>query len=313
MAEAIRIGAKDYLPALRESLQREFHLFRREGLQIDIEEEARGDQLFLFCRLKEENRKILDKKEAWDLFRQLVAHALAAVIISHWELSLVREIVRQHYNYFNRQERERIIELALQTLKGEPKKESNYYLYKVHRQNRIFFRLLDYLNDNREIVIEGFIRFRLKEYMEELREAVDRAVDDLMLEQEYREFIRLLRYFVEVQEPRQGEIHVLILPGNKYQLMDGQGDALDDEELEEMLADLAGGNISSEDLLISALISLAPAQVHLHLACTISNREVVETIKKVFAGRIDICPGCCLCGQQSDTKTKKGRPLTTDN
>ncbi|HHW92833.1 MAG TPA: putative sporulation protein YtxC [Firmicutes bacterium] len=307
MAEAIRIGAKKYLPAIRETLQKEFHLFRREGLQIEIKEEPRGDQVFLLCFLKEEHKSTLGKEETYDLFRQLVANALAAVIISHWELYLVKEIVHQHYNYFNRQEREKIIELVLQGLEGEQNKGSGHHIYRVHRQNRIFYRLLDYLNDSREIVLEGFIRFRLKEYMEELRDAVDRAVDDLMLEQEYREFIRLLRYFVEVQEPKQGEIHVLMLPGNKYQLMDGQGDALTDKELEEMLVELADGNISSEDLLISALISLAPDRVHLHLGCTFFNREVVETIKKVFADRIDICPGCCLCGQSGTKKEERSK------
>jgi len=307
VAEAIRIGARDYLPAIREGLQREFHLFRREGLQIDIKEDVRGDQVFLSCLLKQERKSPLDKKEAGDLFRQLVANALATVIISHWEMALVREIVYQHYNYFNRHERERIIELALQGLMGEGKKGTEPQLYRVHRQNRVFFRLLDYLNENGEIILEGFIRFRLKDYMDELRDAVDRAVDDLMLEEEYREFIRLLRYFVEAQEPRQGEIHVLILPGNKYQLLDGQGDALSDEELEEMLADLAGGNISGEDLLISALISLAPTRLHLHLGSPLYNQEVVETIKKVFVDRIQVCPGCCLCGEREREKEERSR------
>ena len=58
--------------------------------------------------------------------------------------------------------------------------------------------------------MEGFIRFRLKDYIEELKYIIDGSVDELLIDREYNEFIKLLRYFVEIQEPKVEEVHVLL-------------------------------------------------------------------------------------------------------
>jgi len=295
VAGMFTIGAHNYLPAIREGLERELSFLQREGLHVDIREERRGDMIFLGCAFPREKRISMPRKEAEGLLRQYIANALAEVIVSHWEQSLVREIVHQHYYYFNPGEQEKILELTYLGLNGNMEKGSGGYNYNIHRKGRILYRLLDYLDRNNKIILDGFVRFRLKEYTKELREVVDRSVDDMMLEKEYREFIHLLRYFVEMQEPKRLEIHVIMAEENKYHLMDKEGETITDDELEDMLLDLSEGEASSDDLLISALISLAPARLHLHLGTAFPNREVVGTIKKVFAGRISICLGCDLC------------------
>ena len=54
--------------------------------------------------------------------------------------------------------------------------------------------------------------------------------------------------------------------------------------------------INYEDLLISALITIAPKTVMLHFASAAGKANtVVETIKSVFAGRVTVCRGCKLC------------------
>ena len=40
------------------------------------------------------------------------------------------------------------------------------------------------------------------------------------MEREYREFIRLLKYFVDIQDPKFEIIHVVLKPDNKYILLD---------------------------------------------------------------------------------------------
>ena len=308
VVEGIIIGVNNHLPAIRAGLKRELPFLEREGLYLDIKEEWRGDMVFLDCDFKRGGQVPTPVDEAEVLLRQCVANALSEVIVSHFEGSLVREIIQEHYSYFKAPEQKKIMELTHLGLNGSTKKGTEGYIYNIHRKARILYKLLDYLGSNNKIILDGFIRFRLKEYLAELREVVDRAVDDMMLEKEYREFIHLLRYFVEVQEPKRLEIHVIMAEGNKYHLMDGEGETISDDELEDMLLDLSQGEVSSEDLLISALISLAPARLHLHLGTAFPNREVVETIKKVFAGRISICFGCDLCKKPDTDEGKYGKP-----
>lgn len=308
VAGIITIGANNYLPAIRKGLERELPFLQREGLHIDILEEVRGGMVFLGCAIKGGNRVSMPREEAEGLLRRYIANTLAEVIVSHWEQTLVREIVQQRYCYFNLGEQEKILELTHLGLNGNMEEGSGGYIYNIHRKTRILYRILDYLDGNNNIILDGFIRFRLQEYTGELREAVDRSVDDMMLEKEYKEFIHLLRYFIEVQEPKRSEIHVIMTEKNKYHLRDGEGETITNDELEDMLLDLSQGEVPSEDLLISALISLAPARLYLHLGATISNWEAVETIKKVFAGRISICPGCDLCRKQDSDREGDIKP-----
>lgn len=54
-------------------------------------------------------------------------------------------------------------------------------------------------------------------------------------------------------------------------------------------------DINYEDLLISALITIAPRNVMLHMAGIPQEHGVVQTIQHVFEGRVMTCDGCEIC------------------
>jgi putative sporulation protein YtxC len=93
--------------------------------------------------------------------------------------------------------------------------------------------------NNDEMVLDGFIRFRLKDFRHELEKAVDRAVDDLLIEKEYSEFIKLLRYFVEIQEPKVEEVHVVVGEDNKYILLDSSLRIINNDLLEDLAREIS--------------------------------------------------------------------------
>ena len=66
--------------------------------------------------------------------------------------------------------------------------------YPSSRKKQITEKIKEYLDKNDELILDGFINFRLKDYMLEIEGLVDDAVDDFLMEKEYLEFIRLLRY-----------------------------------------------------------------------------------------------------------------------
>ena len=51
-------------------------------------------------------------------------------------------------------------------------------------------------------------------------------------------------------------------------------------------------DVEYDDLLLSALITISPRRIILHV---ISPIEIVETIVNVFRERVRICEGCDLC------------------
>ena len=47
-------------------------------------------------------------------------------------------------------------------------------------------RILEYLELSKNLIVEGFISFRLKDYQEELELIVNTAVDELLMEKNIR-------------------------------------------------------------------------------------------------------------------------------
>ena len=54
-------------------------------------------------------------------------------------------------------------------------------------------------------------------------------------------------------------------------------------------------DIDYDDLLLSALITISPRKLILHLS---AKTEIVDTIMKVFQDRVILCKGCTLCSEQ---------------
>ncbi len=134
--------------------------------------------------------------------------------------------------------------------------------------------------------------------MQELEEAVDMAVEEYLLEKEHEEFIRLLRYFVEVQEPRLPAVGVRCDRAGSFALVDGDGNPLAQEQLEPLLGALGQEGIEAEDFVISALIALAPRSVVIHRPAD-RRQEFMETVRSIFGARLTVCSGCPRCGDHA--------------
>ena len=129
---------------------------------------------------------------------------------------------------------------------------------------------------------------------DKLGEIVDKAVDSYMMDLEYQEFIRVLRYFVDVQEAQVEEVHVIIGDGENFKIRDAKGKVISNHYLENFML-RSMDDINYEDLLISALITIAPRNVMLHMSGTPREQGVVQTIQHVFEGRVMTCDGCEIC------------------
>ncbi|HWI66538.1 MAG TPA: putative sporulation protein YtxC [Symbiobacteriaceae bacterium] len=290
--QAITIGTAEGIEEIRQRLDDEFRFLQEEGVNIRIGQSNRGSFTFLDCSLDSDPGT---PGQAGNLLRHYVASALTDVIVEQWEKELIRRTIKGTYYYFSRDEQDLIARYTGRNLAGSSGPVDNNQLYMVNRKAEILHRLRDYLETADELVLEGFVTFRLRDYIEEVEDAVDRAVDDFLMEREYREFVRLLKYFVDVQEPRMDHVHVLIRPGGSFKLVDDQGCAIKSEYLEEFVVEMVESEVNYEDLLISALITLAPKSVTVHADTVAERDESIETIKGVFGERVRMCYGCETC------------------
>ncbi len=175
----------------------------------------------------------------------------------------------------------------------------------VHNQDRedlATAALLSFLRDHDTVVLDGVQRFLLPEIRHEYIEAVDQALDDWLIEREYHEFVRLLRHFVSLHQPKMGTVHVF-WRSLRFILEDDRGNRVGEDVVRDLSGGLAEDDASTHDLLVSALITMSPQQVVFHRQDPAD--EILRTMNAVFMDRVTQCPGCRRCHHL----TRAGNPL----
>lgn len=209
---------------------------------------------------------------------QQLARGLAGFLLEDWFSTWLLSLIRRHYPYFDASEQSALRTYAATRLRANT----------AARTGLVQGRVEAFLGDHQQVVIEGLTTFLLKDVCREMEEAIDLAVDDLLMENEHREFVRLLRNFLSLQNPRVDEVHVFYR-GRRFYIEDDAGHPAGLDVVQELMAGLPS-EAPQDDLLLSALLTLAPRRIHLHRGPTDENAK--RTLTQVFEERLDICRGC---------------------
>ncbi len=289
----LSIGVNEYTNDSIDYLVNQLNDLKEKKLKLKTTLIKFSKSRVIICKLNENRILSALSDHNFNILKQYASFILSDYIIKYYEKKLITRIVNMNYCYFNQAEKKQIVDLSTSILKsGENSKIS---LYSTKRKNLIFRKLLEYFENSNEIILDGFVNFRIKEYIRELEDVVDKAVDTFLMEREYQEFIKLLRYFVDIQEPKLEAVH--ILPGyeNKYIILDHSHNEITNDCIKEFLNEVPEEDINFDDLLVSSLITIAPIRIYIHDAKQIKNKELIETIKNVFLNKVILCNGCDLC------------------
>ncbi|HHY59844.1 MAG TPA: hypothetical protein GX504_04430, partial [Clostridia bacterium] len=176
MSQLLWIGSSQHTDFLRDKLASQSRMLLAEGVVLAIHERALGGYTFFGLDVPTDLQGIpLGEGTVFSL-RYNVAQILSELITLRFEKQLLQDLIKTHCYYFTRQERSLILEKALGFLAES---------YPQRRRNAVLQLILDYLKTERLLNLEGFIRFRLGSYLEELHEAVEKAVDEYLMEKEY--------------------------------------------------------------------------------------------------------------------------------
>ena len=288
------IGVNGNADAVMQHITNELQQLKNKKINYSINEVNSVGTTSIICTVND-GRFYREKSiESYKVLKTTISNALADYIIRQYEERLLIRIINSNYCYFNSVEKREILSKALNIIRNEDKTFFNS-LFQIRRKNVIIRRLMDYFDNSNNIILDGFVNFRLKEYIKDLEEVVDKAVDDFLMDREYKEFIRLLRYFVDIQEPKIDTVHVIVSYDNRYTLLDEKKKEITNECIQEYVNEIAEGEINYDDLLVSSLITFAPRKIIIHCTGQFRNKELMETIKNVFSGRVVICQGCDVC------------------
>ena len=220
-----------------------------------------------------------------------LASSLTDFIVTHYEPALLIKLIDKDHSSQTKEERRAILYETQAILQGSsPARLANEA--RLQSKAHIMYALLDYLNAENLLILDGFVCFRLWEYRQYLYHLARMAAESIRRERAHREFIILLKSFVELQEPRMDVAHVIVRPNGLYRVLNRDYNLVETEYLEGFAVNLAEHDLDLEDLLISALLAIAPVRIILHFPREWSPTDAIQSI---FSDRATYCSGCPKC------------------
>ncbi len=171
----------------------------------------------------------------------------------------------------------------------EEKQEISRALVTPNEIARLSEKIDDYLQEETALLVGGFVHFRLSDYLCRMESYLEVVVDDLLMKKEYYEFIKLLKYFVELQDSKYDEVHVRKGDGFAYILTDAAGNRLSKNCETDFLCEISDGEFGVYDMLLSELISTSPKKIVIHDKASFQGGEILETIEAIFEGCVEYC------------------------
>ncbi len=278
------------LDSIRHLVSQEIQAWEARGVKIGVTENQAGELLVLRCEVPKAR-----ESEAHAILKTVkasIANGLSHVIIDDYEKLLVGRLIDDNYGYLSGLDREILKRKVSSRLSGRDSLfPSQRHDGESQRKSRVWAKLAEYLEREDEIVLEGFITFRLKEYLENLFDTVEDVVEDYLTEREYREFLKLLRHFMSRQKNPTRLVNV-VRDGNQYRLLDDRRDPVKGEVARFVQRPPRGIDLGIDDVIVSAVVTLAPETVIWHGDS--SGSPCYDLIRDLFEERLVVCTGCEL-------------------
>lgn len=224
-----------------------------------------------------------------------LGNVLYKVIIDEFYKNNIGKLLTESFPFLKFDDIKALKEMVYRALRDEDEKVDETVIYFMNRKNNVIEKIVQCLEENNEVNVQGLLTFRMKDFKEDLESIVEKVVEKYMVEKEYNEFIKLLKYFVEVQESKLQEVHIMIDEKGDYIVKDEFGNDILNNLIDELYETKYTAKVTSEDLIISGLITTAPQRVIIHSVHNCINKELIETIKNVFENRVSYCNDCKQC------------------
>lgn len=216
-----------------------------------------------------------------------ISNVIYNVIVEHYREKEMLHYINENY-FFLKHDEILDIDLAInKILKGDQKICSDKDFYCLNKINDIIENIKEFILENDYINIEGFITFRMKNFLKDIECIIDKVVEDYMIEKEYNEFIKLLKYFVDIQDCKLEEVNIIVQKNGSYEVKDSKGLDIFKDFLNEITDVAEEGIINTEDIIISGLITNAPKKIKIYNEEYCINKEFIQTIKSVFGERVE--------------------------
>lgn len=219
-------------------------------------------------------------------FLNLISSLISDCILLFFEPLLIKRCINLNYFYFDDFEKKLIEKNSYNYIQIDEDDTLKY------RKDEIWVNVLNYLLENKSMILDGFVNFRLENYLDTINDIVDYSVNKYIVEKEYTEFINLLKIYIDSKQSEADLVHLVYTNGESILLDSGRNIiSLSDNIFNaKYLSDIS---FSSNDYALNALLTLLPKRIELHVIGY--EDEFINTLKLIFGNRIFICKDCNIC------------------
>ncbi len=217
------------------------------------------------------------------LFISSLSKILSYLVLDLYENFIIKNLISYDYFYFSPSEQKEILNICVDSLNHEDSLDRFWLV-----QSSFF----EYLSNNKNLNLNGFIKFRLSKYIEHLDTVVDICVNKFVIDKEYLEFVNLLKTYV-ISSPSSSDIIHLIYKNNESILLDKAKNIIPINKNVFTAHYLSDISFSSNDYALNNLLTLLPKNLYIHLID--KEDEFINTLENIFDKRVSICHDCDIC------------------
>ena len=249
-----------------------------------------------------------------EIFYEYFANTLCDFIIDNYESNILNDILVSNFFYFDKAELSEIKRicdsilnnvplnkiLPFQQLKSETANDEKISI--SSRKDLLINNILSYLKSSKSMILNGFLRFRIYDYINFLNDLVDSAVNEFVINKEYSEFIELLKLYIDSKPPRSELIHLIYINEESI-LLDKNRNIISLSHNNLDIPYLSDISFSSNDYALNSLLSLLPKKLIIHTSDI--EDDFVNTLKLIFNSNVTICKHCSICDTYKLVESKK--------
>ena len=233
-----------------------------------------------------------------ELFLSTISHILVFLVFNIYEEDIFKKILHQEYFYFDELEKKDILCIV----KNNMKDNINIFTDKEKVLFNIFY---DQIKKESKLYLKGFLNFRIKNYIKELEFIIENAINEYLIEKEYKEFVSLLKLYINTETSKIDLVHLVYSSKHPVLLDKNKNIIKTDMNLlnAKYLSDIS---FSSFDMILNTLLNLLPKKIYIHL---IDENEIgidfLNTLKLIFENKITICTDCNICNLYKNNLKQK--------
>lgn len=205
---------------------------------------------------------------------------IARNVIFEFQKKKLIGVVNKNCEFLTKSEKLDVWKKSVRQLTEDEFYSTAHYLKRLETVRK---KVYECFTESVNFCVDGFLNFRLGEYLVQLSGVVDEALGEYLLEEEYREFISVLKYFVSVNPAKYKSVDVIY--GKNVKIF-FDGNDITDECRNRFYKDNMTAFCRKDDFLLDTLVILSPENIVVHIDECDINSELVETLNGVFGSRI---------------------------